>query len=52
MKSTTYENYSGDTDGDGFIDSTSTQIIDIIALDSYKLFNYDNYTDYLLLPSG
>lgn len=35
MTTITFENYDGDVDGDGFIDSSKSTIIDIISLDPY-----------------
>lgn len=40
MKTITFENYNGDVNSDGFIDSSNSAIIDIISLNPYSLFNY------------
>lgn len=48
----TYNSNDGDINGDGFIDSKSVSIIDIIKIDSYSIYNYPNESNYLLLPSG
>ncbi|CAD8063527.1 unnamed protein product [Paramecium sonneborni] len=52
LKTITFQDYDGDVNNDGFIDSSKSTIIDIISLDSYQLFNYKEPTTYLLLPSG
>ena len=36
----TFLNYSGDSDGDGYIDSTSVNIIDIVDISAYTIQNY------------
>lgn len=35
MKTITFESYDGDVNGDGFIDSSKSTIIDVISLDPY-----------------
>ncbi|CAD8128288.1 unnamed protein product [Paramecium sonneborni] len=52
LKTITFQDYDGDVNNDGFIDSSKSTIIDIISLDSYQLFNYKESTTFLLLPSG
>lgn len=47
-----YLNHTGDSGNDGYVDNTTTSIIDIIDLPLYQLPNHDGLTNYLLLPSG
>ena len=53
FKTSTYRNYSGDLNSDGFIDDKESIIYDVIVNDeSLKIGSYPNKTNYLILPSG
>lgn len=48
----TYLTYTGDKDLNGFIDDSTSQVIDIVNISSYTISNYHGETNYLILPSG